>query len=207
MTKIKLCGMTRFEDIEAANMLMPDYVGFVFAKKSRRYITPEAASDFRKKLNQKIGAVGVFVDEEPAKILELVNAGIIQIIQLHGKEDENYTERLKNFAQCPIIKAFGIKSERDILAAMKSPADYVMLDSQTGGTGTSFDWALVKKINRPYFLAGGLGPENVAKAVIKYRPYAVDVSSGIETDGFKDINKMKEFVHAVNCAERKAGEL
>lgn len=197
MTKIKLCGLSRLRDIETANALLPDYIGFVFAPKSRRYVTAEQAAALKEKLHPDIKAVGVFVNEKPETIAKLLERGIIDIAQLHGSETEADIQRLREFTDKPIIKAFRIDSEQDIALAQASSADFVLLDSGAGGTGTVFDWALLRAVSRPYFLAGGLDRENVSGAVKKLRPYAVDVSSGIETGGYKDKSKMEMFVHAV----------
>lgn len=202
MTKIKLCGLSRHCDIESVNKLKPDYIGFVFAPKSRRYVSPETALELRKQLHPTIKAVGVFVREQPGTIAGLLQKGIIDIAQLHGGESENDIRTLRTLTDKPIIQAFSIDTPQDIETANLSGADYVLLDSGTGGTGTLFDWNLLNKINRPYFLAGGLDAENVGNAVKRLMPYAVDVSSGIETGGWKDINKMTKFVSAVRNADR-----
>lgn len=197
MTKIKLCGLTRMCDIEQANSLLPEYIGFVFAPGSRRYVMPEKAYELRKALCPDISAVGVFVNGPPESIAVLLEQDIIDIAQLHGSEDDAYIRRIRTMTDKPIIKAFRIDGEQDIAAAESSIADYVLLDSGAGGTGTVFDWSLIRNINRPYFLAGGLDSCTVRAAVLQLSPYAVDVSSGIETAGVKDPNKMKEFVHTV----------
>lgn len=196
MTKIKLCGLTRMCDIEAANELSPEYIGFVFAEKSRRYVSPDRASELKKHLNRDIKAVGVFVNEDVRQIASLLECGTIDIAQLHGSEDEDYIHSLRKLTDKTIIKAFRVDSEDDIIAAQKSSADFVLLDSGNGGTGTSFDWKMIRNIERPYFLAGGLNSDNVRDAVKELNPYALDVSSGIETDGFKDRTKMEQFVSA-----------
>lgn len=201
MTKIKLCGLTRPCDIAAANQLMPDYIGFVFAAKSKRYTSPELAAALRAQLNPRIQAVGVFVNEAPEKVGQLISCGTIQVAQLHGKEDEAYIKALRTLTDQPIIKAFRIDTPADVEAANRSSADYVLLDSGVGGTGTVFDWKLLQGITRPYFLAGGLRPENTADAVRQLQPFGVDVSSGIETDGCKDEKKMAAFVAAVKEGE------
>lgn len=197
MTKIKLCGLTRMCDIEAVNKLRPEYIGFVFAPKSRRYVSPEQAAALKQALSPEILAVGVFVNEQIEQIADLLSAGIIDIAQLHGGEDEIYIRRLRARTDKPVIKAFRIDSGEDIQKAQESTADYVLLDSGSGGTGTAFDRELLTQIKRPYFLAGGLDVSSVAEAVERWRPYAVDVSSGIETDGKKDPEKMRRFVEAV----------
>ena len=173
MTKMKLCGLFRPCDIDAANELKPEYIGFVFAPKSRRY----------------------------ERIAALLNKGIIDIAQLHGAEDENEINQLRALTDKPIIKAFCIKESEDITDAESCLADYILLDSGEG-TGTVFDWKKIQNIQRPYFLAGGLSIDNVENAVRQLNPYAVDVSSGIETDGLKDKTKMAAFVAAVRKEER-----
>lgn len=196
MTKIKFCGLSRPCDIQAANELMPEYIGFVFAPKSRRYVTPEKATELKALLNSPIQAVGVFVREAPETVARLLEDGVIHIAQLHGGEDEAYLERLRRLTDKPIIQAFRIRDGADIARAQESRADYVLLDSGAG-TGTTFDWAWIPSIRRPYFLAGGLSPDNAAEAIARLAPYAVDVSSGIETDGLKDQKKMAAFAEAV----------
>ncbi|MBQ8176428.1 MAG: phosphoribosylanthranilate isomerase [Oscillospiraceae bacterium] len=196
MTKIKLCGLTRTCDIEYANGLLSEYIGFVFAEKSRRYISPENAEILKHKLDRKITPVGVFVDEKIEVIADLVKRNIIDIVQLHGNENQEYIAKLRKAVDCPIIKAFHIESEADIKSANESSADYILLDSG-GGTGTAFDHSLIQNLTRPYFLAGGLTPENVGTAIKTLHPFAVDASSSLETDGFKDKMKMTAFVKAV----------
>ncbi len=195
-TCVKFCGMTSLKDIEAANALRPDYVGFVFWEKSKRNVLRQQALEMRKALLPEIKAVGVFVDEAPEKVAALLTDGVIDIAQLHGSEDEEYIVRLRELAgDKPIIKAFVINGSSDIEAAQRCSADYLLLDSGKG-TGRTFNWELIKdaEFDRPFFLAGGLGSENVADAIKAVRPYAVDVSSGIETEGGKDPEKMKEFM-------------
>ena len=194
--KIKLCGLTRPCDIETVNELQPDYIGFVFAKKSRRYVSPEKAEELKAMLVPGIQAVGVFVNEEPEQIAALLEAGTIDVAQLHGQESETEIRRLRELTDHPLIQAFRIDTEQDVERANASTADYVLLDSGAGGTGTVFDWDLLQAIRRPYFLAGGLDTENLGTVKAKLNPYVVDVSSGIETDGYKDKEKMTAFVAA-----------
>lgn len=196
MTKIKLCGLSRPCDIRAANELKPEYVGFVFSQASRRYVAPDEAARLKKLLSPDILAVGVFVGERHETVEALLSDGIIDIAQLHGNEDAAYIEGLKARTGRPVIRAFRIAGAADIAAATESPADYILLDSGAG-TGKVFDWTLIQSVKRPYFLAGGLTPDNIGQAVAKLRPFAVDVSSGIETDGVKDSTKMASFVAAV----------
>lgn len=200
MTKIKLCGLKRANDIEFVNELKPEYIGFVFAENSKRYITPQKAKELKKQLCEGITAVGVFVNENIETIIELLKHNVIDAVQLHGQENETYIEQLKKETNCVIIKAFCIKSEEDIALANASTADYVLLDSG-GGSGTTFEWSNIKEMKRPYFLAGGLNPGNVGEAITELSPYAVDASSSLETDGFKDKEKMTAFVQAVRKRE------
>ena len=201
MTSIKLCGLSRPCDIEVVNELKPEYIGFVFVTKRRRYITPEKAKELKPLLAPEIRAVGVFINEDPEKVAFLLNDGVIDISQLHGNEDEDYIRQLRTLTDKPSIKAFRIETAKDIEDAKHCIADYVLLDSGAG-TGTTFDWNLIQSIKRPYFLAGGLSPDNVENAVKLLHPYAVDVSSGIETDGVKDRIKMAAFVAAVRKEEK-----
>ena len=196
MTRVKMCGLRRAEDIEAANRLMPEYIGFVFAPASRRYIAPEEAAALRQRLRPGIRAVGVFVDAEESAAARLLAEGVIDIAQLHGNEDGAYIARLKARTGKPVIRAFRVKNAEDLRAAEASPADMILLDAGAGD-GKTFDWSMLSSVSRPYFLAGGLTPENTAETVKRYHPFAVDVSSGIETDGFKDCNKMRAFMRAV----------
>lgn len=197
MTKIKLCGMMEPKDIETANYLKPDYIGFIFAPKSRRYVTKIQAAAMKAILNPKIQVVGVFVNEKPEVIAEYLKEEIIDVAQLHGQEDEDYIRRLRNLTENQLLQAFRIQTEEDVKKAVKSSADLILLDAGAGGTGTSFDWSLIRNIERSWILAGGLYPENVAEAIRQLKPYGVDVSSGIETDGKKDLQKMERFVNAV----------
>ncbi len=196
MSKIKFCGLKTLDDIFFANELLPEYVGFVFAPKSKRFIAPAQAKKFRGALSEKILAVGVFVNEKLPIVAELLNASIIDAAQLHGDEDDIYIKNLRGMTKKIIIKAFQIKTAEDITAAEKSLADFILADSGAGG-GKVFDWSLVKNLSREYFLAGGLTPENVGGAIKILKPFAVDVSSGIETDGKKDFNKMATFAEVV----------
>ena len=198
MIKTKFCGLRRPEDIKIVNSLKPDYIGFVFFKKSKRNVEPEQAKALKEKLSPEIKAVGVFVDEAPEKIEGLVNDNIIDIIQLHGSEDEKYIGQLKKLTDAKIIKAFQVKENpaETVAAINESSADMVLVDSGQG-TGSAFNWEILKDIKRPYFLAGGINTDNITEAVQNIKPYAIDVSSGIETDGVKDEEKMKKIIEAV----------
>ncbi len=196
MSKIKLCGMWQDEDIETVNELLPDYTGFVFWEKSRRYVSEERAKKLKGALDERVLAAGVFLDADIHTVEKIANAGIVDVIQLHGHEDEGYIKKLREYTDKPIIKAFVIKDKSILDEVMGSSADYVLIDSGAG-SGKTFDWALLEDIKRPYFLAGGLSSDNVAYAIEKLEPFAVDVSSGLETDGKKDPMKMKRFVEEV----------
>ena len=201
MTRIKFCGLSRPCDIEAVNELKPEYIGFVFVAKRRRYITPEKAKELKQLLDPEIKAVGVFVNEPPERVACLLKNGVIDIAQFHGSENEDDISRLRSLAHQPIIKAFRVETAKDVAEIERCSADYVLLDSGAG-TGIKFDWNLIQNIKRPYFLAGGLSPDNAGDAVTMLHPFAVDVSSGIETDGVKDKTKMAAFVAAVRKEER-----
>lgn len=193
--KIKICGLFRNQDIEYANTAEPDYIGFVFAE-SRRKVTPEKASELKKFLNPDIKSVGVFVNQNKSLIAELVRNKIIDIIQLHGSEDNTYISELRELTgDTPIIKAVSVKSTEDILKSAEYISDFILLDNGKGGTGEKFDWNLIEK-NHRIFLAGGVNPDNISEA-IKLNPYCIDVSSGAETNGLKDKDKMIQLVRAV----------
>lgn len=151
MTKIKLCGLSKPCDIEAANALQPEYIGFVFAPKSKRYVSMEQAAALKKRLDSAIKAVGVFVNENPETTAAYLEAGIIDIVQLHGGESESYIRQLRSLTDKPLIQAFRIDTKQDIETANESSADYVLLDSGDGGTGTTFEWHLLKKSAAPTF--------------------------------------------------------
>ena len=195
-TLIKMCGMRTLEEMVWIWRIMPEYVGFVFAEKSKRYVTRDKASELSELLSDGTEAVGVFVDEDIKVVAGLLDDGIIDIAQLHGSEPDDYIRELQKATSKKVIKAFRVRSEEDIIQAEQSPADYVLLDAGMGG-GVTFDWTLLKEVKRPYFLAGGLHPGNASEAVRMLDPYALDVSSGIETDGIKDERKMAAFTDAV----------
>lgn len=199
MTKTKVCGLTREEDIQYVNELKPDYMGFVFAA-GRRQISIAQAIKLKKLLRPDILSVGVFVDAPYSVIELLVKEAVIDLIQLHGSEDADDIRQIKEQLTCPVIKAVRVKNTRQIQEAAKLPADYLLLDTYVtglaGGSGTTFDWNLIPPETGPFFLAGGLGPHNVAAAIKSCRPYCVDVSSGVETNGIKDYNKIAAFLKA-----------
>ena len=198
MTKIKICGLSRLQDIEVINEIKPDFIGFVFADFSHRYIDKAAAKKLKAALDPEIKAVGVFVDEDVNETASYINENIIDMVQLHGNEDDTYISRLRAECSRPveIIKAFNFNKTKDIKIIENSAADYVMIDSGCG-TGEVFDWSKLGNIKRPFFLAGGLGCENVSDAIKTIHPFAVDVSSGVEIDKLKDPEKMNGFVKTV----------
>lgn len=195
MVKVKICGLRRPEDIEAANAAKPDYVGFIFVEGTKRYVEPIQAAQLRKDLAGDIQTVGVFVNARIEKIVAICKAGIIDVIQLHGEEDATYIDQLKGQVDQEIIKSVAVG---DDLVVAPNQADYLLFDSLSpsrGGSGKVFDWQMVSAYQeKPFFLAGGLGVENIEEALKVVRPYAVDASSSLETDGVKDPVKMQEFV-------------
>lgn len=199
MTEVKICGMRRLEDIRYANELRPDMIGFVFWKPSKRYVSADDASELRSSLDTGITPVGVFVDEDPRVVADIANRGIVDMVQLHGVEDEEYIHGLRRLTNVPIIRTFCVRSEEDLVRASESSADMVLLDNGKG-TGQTFDWTLMRDLGRDFILSGGLSASNVGDAVRRFHPHAVDVSSAVETDGFKDRSKMEQFIDAVRSA-------
>lgn len=212
MQKIKLCGMMKSCDIEYANRVKPDFVGFIFAN-TRRKISAAQAKQFREALDAEIPAVGVFVNEDISVIVSLVQDGCIDMIQLHGEEDADYIRRLREICDVPVIKAVKVQTVEQIRQTAALPVDYLLLDTYRkgvlGGTGEAFDWELLRAakaaagdtvegelFGKPYFLAGGLHAGNLREAAA-LGSYGLDVSSGIETDGSKDFTKMVEVMELV----------
>ncbi len=198
MVKIKICGIKRLEDIEIVNKYKPDFIGFVFAN-SKRKVSYDLALNLRKNLSEDISVVGVFVDADKKEILKLYNDGIIDIAQLHGNEDENYICDLKKKTQnkLKVIKAIEISQNTDLSKYDDYNSDYLLLDSGKG-SGKTFDWNLIKKdLKKDFFLAGGLNSSNISQAISEFNPYAVDLSSALEVDGFKDENKIKEIMEII----------
>lgn len=201
MTKIKICGLRRMQDIEYVNEALPDYVGFVFAD-SRRKINHITASQLKNALDNRIKAVGVFVNEKISTVSELCHSGIIDLVQLHGDENQDYINALNNEISNPIIKAIRIKNISSIDFAQQLHSDYVLLDTYSennyGGTGKTFNWQLANYIKKPLFLAGGINKANAISAIESANPYCLDVSSGVETNGIKDREKIIEIVNLVH---------
>lgn len=214
MTKIKICGLTRMEDIEAVNELLPDYIGFVFAP-SRRQVTVEQAEALSGRLSPSICPVGVFVNQPEELITEIVGRGIIRLVQLHGGETPEFAGRLKSRlnALClgypvSVMKAVSMDTPKELLRWNHSEVDFLLLDKGAGGTGEQFDHSLIAQaepMEKPWFLAGGMRPENAAEAIRRFHPYGIDVSSGVETDGKKDREKIRRIIK--NVRMERAAEL
>lgn len=202
--KIKTCGLFREEDINYANELKPDYIGFVFAE-SKRKVGVEKAYNLKKKLDKEIKSVGVFVNDNLDFILNLIREKIIDIIQLHGNEDNDFLDNLKTKTNSKIIKFIPVENADSILNSLNIISNFILLDNLKGGVGKTFDWNYLKEafelnkkfievFNKKYFLAGGLNKENINEA-LKFNPYCVDLSGGLETDGIKDFEKMKYIIN------------
>lgn len=214
MTKIKLCGLKRSEDIHAAVALRPDYVGFVFAG-GKRCVSAREAQALRTLLPTHCRAVGVFVNEPLDSLLQTVHLAQLDVLQLHGAEDEPYIQAARRaLADAPIQlwKAVRVQSAKDVRQAATLSVDALLLDAcipgEMGGSGVCFDWSLLEGLDKAWmrqhcFLAGGLTPSNVAEAIERVHPLGVDVSSGIETKGCKDPAKMRAFVEAVRRADQR----
>ena len=183
--KIKICGLTRECDIDFVNEALPDYAGFVFAE-SKRKVTEDRARVLKSGLNPSIKAVGVFLDNDISFIRNLLERGIIDIAQLHGNESEEFILSIG----APVIKAARLGERIDY------PVDYLLFDSPQAGSGKTFDWRLIPKTEKPFFLAGGINIGNIALAMT-IGAFAIDVSSGVETDGVKDREKIIEIVRRV----------
>lgn len=199
MTRVKICGLRRREDADYCNRYGADYAGFVFWKGSRRFVSPAAAKDVSDNLLPRIVPVGVFVDEDVRVISSIADSGTIRMVQLHGDEDQEYIDLLKENVNIPIIRAYRPGCSR------RFHADYSMFDGGAGD-GKTFDWSSLKDVHGPFFLAGGLSAENVPDAIRTLRPFAVDVSTGVETDGYKDPEKIRLFIEAVRKADAELEE-
>lgn len=203
MSKIKICGLSRPEDVAFVNEAKPDYAGFVIqVPKSIRNVSVQTLYRLRKQLREEIPAVGVFVNAPLDLVVNLCRDKILSYVQLHGQENGEYIKRLKEQTEVPVIQAFSISSREDVQKAAASQADYPLLDHGRGGTGESFDWSLISHMERPYFLAGGLTSKNVGEAIETLHPFAMDMSSSVETDGKKDYEKIMAAVAAVRSADR-----
>ncbi|WP_195267368.1 phosphoribosylanthranilate isomerase [Eubacterium sp. 1001713B170207_170306_E7] len=207
-TKIKICGLTRPQDIEAVNAAKPDYVGFVFAESSRR-LTPQQALALKRQLTPEIQSVGVFVNASLETIQAVTRQGILDLVQLHGDESPGFAERVRCETGCPVVKALRIKDAESLEALEDyAQADYLLLDAYNknsyGGTGRAFNWELLREstIQKPFFLAGGLNEENIGAAIKTVKPFAVDISSGVETNGCKDPGKIEEIIKKIRRSDQ-----
>ncbi len=203
--KIKLCGMFRECDIDYVNEARPDFIGFiVMFPKSHRNIDLETALRLKKRLSPEIKSVAVSVNAPPERLAEFAKSGAAELLQLHGDEDEDYIAELRGRTNVPLIKAVKVTSADDIERAQALDVDFLLLDSGTG-SGRTFDHSLIdkKRITKPFFLAGGLTPANVRQAALDVQPFAVDMSSGIETDKVKDREKMLAAVEAIRNIEER----
>lgn len=200
--KIKMCGLKRKEDIEYANVCRPDYVGFVFANSKRQVSANEVAS-LCEHLNPTIKKVGVFVNESLDSIKEIIEESGIDVIQLHGDESKEYVEQLGKVTDKEVWKAVRIQSKEDVAIAITYPVDKLLFDSFSrdgyGGTGKKLDLTLLEDIDTsiPFFMAGGFTVDNIEEAIQEIKPYGIDISSGIETDGKKDLDKMKQVMKII----------
>lgn len=199
-TKIKICGLRRLEDVKIVNVVQPQYVGFVFAP-SKRQITLEEAQILRAALQSSIQSVGVFVNADPEEVAAFCQQDIIQFVQLHGQEDETYIRQLRQLVKTPIIKAVQVRQPEDILYAQQLDCDYLLLDTyvvgMAGGSGQQFAYDKIPSLFKPFFLAGGLSADNVQQAIKQVHPFAVDVSSGVEQNGWKNAEKISDFIRKV----------
>lgn len=192
MVKIKVCGLRSENDIEIVNEYKPEYAGFIVNyPKSFRSIGIDQLKHLTSKLDSSIACVGVFVNEDVNVVIDCLKQGILSMVQLHGNEDEDYILKVKEYG--PVIKAFQIQTKEDIEKALESPADYILLD-QGKGSGKTFDWDLIPTMKREFFLAGGITLENVEEAIQKIHPYAIDLSSSLETNQVKDKEKVKQMI-------------
>ena len=215
--KIKICGLKRIEDVNYVNQYQPDWAGFVFAGEKRK-IDFDTAQQLKQHLDSSIKAVGVFVNADIPYIEKLVKNHVIDIIQLHGDEDTDYVNQLRvllndddksGTEQVPVIKAVRVKDAKQVLEAQQLPVDYLLLDAfkedEYGGSGKVFDHNLIPNLTKPYLLAGGIHSDNVTNIIdsLKARgiklPFCVDVSSSVETDGYKDEKKIRDIVHVVRA--------
>lgn len=194
--KIKICGLRRPQDIQAVNQYKPDYIGFVFAPVSKRFVSPQQAAELKAQLSPDIACVGVFVNEDKEIIADLLDKHIISIAQLHGQETEDDICWIKRKTKAQVVKAVSVHEKADITRWEDSSADYLLFDHGSGGTGKTFDWSLLTDCRKRYFLAGGIDVQNLKEA-LNQGAYAVDISGGAETDGWKDAKKIEQLVRMV----------
>lgn len=209
MTKIKICGMRRVDDILYVNTYHPDYAGFILSEGFKRTIGFDSFCELDSRLDKDIKRVGVFVNEPTESILKYY-ADKLDVIQLHGEENAEYIDKLRENCDCEIWKAVRVKYADDIAKADALPVHKLLIDSFSagsyGGTGKRVDLDVFSNvsISKPFLLAGGLNEDNICSAMKKVQPYGVDFSSSVETDGFKDENKIKRIVETIrNNTERR----
>lgn len=191
MAKIKICGLRRTEDIEYANKAMPDYIGFILSDGFRRSIDRDTAKRLKSVLSPDIKAVGVFVNDTVENINSFIDEKIIDLVQLHGDETPEFCSRIN----IPVVKV--LKPDNfDMVKEYEPYADYFLFDSGTG-TGKEFDWSRIPETDKPFFLAGGLNKDNIPLALKSIKPYGIDLSSAVETDGVKDYEKIKQIMECV----------
>lgn len=196
MYKIKICGITTADILPVINELKPDYVGFIMTAGFSRSVSDDFVRRCGGALDSRIARVGVFVNDDVSRIAALVGSGVIDVVQLHGDEDGSYIRRLKSLVPVTVIKAVGVSDGR--AAAYPAECDIVLLDSCTatsrGGTGKSIFWRRYDELDKPVILAGGITAENVKAALAAVRPWGVDTSGGVETDGVKDAAKIYKYI-------------
>lgn len=198
--RIKICGLMEEKDADAVNESGADYAGLIFAA-TRRRVSAKQAAAIRRRLNKEIPTVGVFVNHPVKEICRLAEEGVITMIQLHGDEPPEAALYLKEATGLPIIRAVRVAGDHEVKEAASYPCDYVLFDTfqagSYGGTGKSFDWSLLFRMETPFFLAGGIGVDNYKEAA-ETGAFCLDVSSGVETNGKKDREKIKEMVRLVH---------
>lgn len=196
--QIKLCGLRTPEDIRIINSFKPDFCGFIVEfPKSFRSVSEVELRKLAVLVNPDIKKVGVFVNAPEQLVVRLLAENVIDIAQLHGQEDDDYIEEIQKKTGKPVIKAFSIKTKEDVARAQESPADYILLDQGSGGSGQTFDWSLVPDIERPWFLAGGLNADNLQSAIEKLHPWGIDLSSSLETNQKKDLEKIRQIMQLI----------
>lgn len=206
MTKVKICGLKTLADVEIVNKYLPEYVGFVFAN-TKRFVTDEQAFCMKQALDKRIQAVGVFVNEPQEHIISLCQRGIIDAVQLHGDETSEYIEALRQQIKNPIIRAVRVQNAKQVKKELQQKADFMLFDTYKkgvyGGSGERFSLSILEESlkneesAKPFFVAGGLAPENIKEVLGDVACYCVDVSTGVETDGSKDEKKVREFIERV----------
>lgn len=193
MTKVKICGLSTVEAVETAVQAGADYIGFVFAK-SKRQVSLEQAHELARLVTGTTKIVGVFVSPSLEDLEQAIAQVPLDVVQIHGTFDEALIQKIS----VPVIRAIQLS---DGEAQLRSQADYLLFDAPVAGSGQTFDWDLLKdqKIQQDFFIAGGLTVDNVCQARETFQPYALDVSSGVETDGHKDIEKIKAFIEGAKA--------